>query len=119
NFAVGHVVEIFDVGMVGGGLREPVVAKIVFDRRVLAVVRLEQADEIRRKIIPKPGGPCVTRQVIAQRRFGAIAAGPWQITRQSIVKRWNVSQALLHRVTTPGQYYNSCTADIVVLQLTV
>ena len=76
--------------MVTGDLRDPVVAKIVFDRRVLAVVRLEQADEVRRKIMPKTSQPCVPRQVIAQRRFAAIAARHWQITGQSIVERRNV-----------------------------
>ena len=52
HFSVGHVVEVFEEGMVAGDLRHPVVAKIVFGRCVLAVVRFQQANEVGWKIVP-------------------------------------------------------------------
>src|SRR6266852_8822076 len=103
--------------MVAGDFRDPVVAKIVFRRCVLAVVRFQQADEVGWKIMPETSWLCLTRQVIAQRRFAAIAAGHWQITRQSIVERWNVGRALDRRVTTQGQDSAARATDIPEQQL--
>ena len=56
HFSVGHVVEVFEEGMVSGDLRDPVVAKIIFDRCVLAVVRFQQADEYAGRLCQRPVG---------------------------------------------------------------
>src|SRR5713101_7730400 len=103
--------------MVAGDLRDPVVAEVVFGRCVLAVVRFQQADEVGWKIIPETSWLCLMRQVIAQRRFAAIAAGHWQITRQSIVERWNVGRALDRRVTTQCKNAATRATDIAEQQL--
>ena len=103
HFSVGHVVEVFEERMVPGDLRDPVVAEVVFGRCVLAVVRLQQADEVGRKIMPETSWLCLMRQVIAQRLFGAVTARHRQITRQNIVERRNVGRALNRSVTAQGQ----------------
>src|SRR5260370_34291007 len=98
--------------MIAGDLRPPVVAKIVFGRCVLAVVRFQQGNEVGWKIVPETSWLCLTRQVSAQRRFAAIAAGHWQITRQSIVDRWNIGGALDRRVTTKDQGSSARATEI-------
>ena len=55
HFPVGHVVEIFEERMVAGDLRDPLVSEVVFRGRVLAVIGLQQADEVGRKIMPETG----------------------------------------------------------------
>jgi hypothetical protein len=76
--------------MIAGDFGDPVVTEVVFGGGVLAIVRLKQTDEVRWKVMPKTSWLCLLGQVIAQRRFAAVAARHWQITRQNVVERRNV-----------------------------
>ena len=85
--------------MVPGDLRDPVISEVVFGRGVLAVVRLQQADEVGREIMPETGWLCLMGQVIAQRFFAAVTTWHGQIAGQNVVKGWNVSRALNRGMT--------------------
>ena len=94
HFPIGHVIEIFEERMVAGDLRDPFVSEVVFRGCVFSVVRLQQTDEVGRKIMPETSRFRLMRQVIAQGLFGAVAARHRKVTGQNIVERWNVGRAL-------------------------
>src|SRR5438046_221725 len=89
--------------MIARDLWNPIVTEIIFCGRVLAVVSLEETDEISRHIMPKTGWLCLLGQIITERLFGAIAARHRQVAGKNIVECWNVGRTLDRCVTAQRQ----------------
>ena len=55
HLVVAHPHDELEMRMVARQLGQPAVAEVVFLRRALAVIRLEQADEVLRRVVPQAG----------------------------------------------------------------
>jgi hypothetical protein len=75
--------------MIGGDFRQPVVAEIIFRHCARAVIRFQQADEIRGRIRPETGSGGVCVQIFLQ-RFLSSPARHCEIPGQNVVERWNI-----------------------------
>src|SRR2546421_12247573 len=89
--------------MVPGDLRDPFVTELVFTRCVLAVIRLQQADEVGGKIVPETSWLGLMGQIIMQRFLAAITARHRQGSGQNIVERWDIGRNLKRFMTPPRE----------------
>src|ERR1700693_22643 len=103
--------------MVAGELWDPTVTKVVFRRRVLAVISFEDADEVLRIIVPKTGWFGLVGEMIGQRFFAAVAARHRQVAGQAIVERRNVGRTLNRSVTAQCENPAARTADVAEQKL--
>src|SRR5204863_9958403 len=98
--------------MVPGDLRDPFVTELVFTRCVLAVIRLQQADEVGGKIVPETSWLGLMGQIIMQRFLAAITARHRQVSGQNIVERWNIGRTLNRCMTAQREDPPTRPADI-------
>ena len=81
---------------------QPAVAEIVLFGRALAVVRLEQADDVLGRVVPEAGGLRVFLQVAGEVVHLAAGVGHGQVTRQRVVEGRDVGRSLDGGVPAQG-----------------
>ena len=99
---VGHLHDEREMGMVAGELGQPVVAEVVFFRRALAVVRLEQADHVLGRVVPETGFLGVFFQVAREVVLLAVGGGHGQVAGQRVVKGRDIGRTLDGSMATQG-----------------
>ena len=99
--------------MIAGESRQPVESEIVFFRRLRAVVRLQQRDDVLVEVEPPTFFRFVFLDVRLQRRrvFGALRRHR-QISGQDVVERRNVGRSLNRRMTAQREDAAAGTSDV-------
>ena len=91
ELSVGHVQPIAEMGMVAGELRQPSESEIIFLRCRVAVVSLEQADDVLVDVVPPAFRRLVLLEIGGKVRFiQRSMRGHRQISRQDVVESWDV-----------------------------